>query len=288
VRKLPIDASCVEVDYDVTRPQPQLFVTRDFAQLHDVLDQVCAGFAFRTGGVAGLRVAQHASEVATIELDSGIEIIGVVTGFAADGESVRSVVLSGECALAERGLIMAGHDRRAYPRGLGIVFGTQPGVHPIAAQRSHEGQEQAPIVHLAPARIVSVRAGASDSSYWPEADYPHVKAPLRGRESARRQALRALYERTGSAGRDAAQAVPALAEIDAVLQRDHADEWLLRWNVLERLTQLDREPALRARLAGELWRLEQRYRGQHPIAMGLRYLGYAAPVALTSSAPGPR
>jgi phenylalanine-4-hydroxylase len=289
VRKLPIDATCAELDYDVTRPQPQLFVTRDFAELHAVLDQVCAGFAFRRGGASGLRIAQDAAEIATVELDSGVEVTGVVAAFAADGEVVRSFAMSGECTLAERGRIIAGHDRRAYPHGLEVVLGTQVApARSIAPPRSPAGETTAPIVRLGAARVVSVRAGASDPSYWPEADYPCVKAPLRQRESARRQALRVLYERARSANGDPAQAARSLHDVDAALERDYPDEWLLRWNVLERLTHLDREAALRARLSSELWRLEQHYRGQHPIAMGLRYLGYAEPAAITSSAPGPR
>jgi phenylalanine-4-hydroxylase len=289
VRKLPIDARCAELDYDVTRPQPQLFVTREFAELHEVLDRVCAGFAFRTGGVSGLRTAQAAAEVATIELDSGIEITGVVAAYAADGDLVRSIVLSGESALAERGRILSGHDRRAYPHGLEVVLGTRAAArHPAAGSRSQSSEELTPVVHLGAARIVSVRAGASDARYWPEADYSGVKAPMRARESARRRALRSLYERARSANGDAAQTAHAMSDVETALEGEYPDEWLLRWNVLERLTHLDREPALRARLASELWRLEQHYRGQHPIAMGLRYLGYAEPAAATPSASAPR
>jgi phenylalanine-4-hydroxylase len=278
VRKLPLTASCVEVDYDVTRPQPQLFVARDFAALHDVLDRACAGFAFRRGGVEGLRVARAAAEVATIELDSGIEMTGVVTDFRSEGEIVHSIALGGECALAERGRIVAGHDRSAYPHGLGIAFSAVAGGVPRPSQvpRAHASAELTANVQLAPARIVSVRAGASDASYWPDADYPLVKAPLRAREGARQRALRALYERAASAI-DAAQASQVLAGVDAALAREYPDEWLLRWNLLEHLTRLGLDAPRRARLQSELWRLEHHYRGQHPIAMGLRYLGYGAP-----------
>ena len=40
VAKLPLDARCVDVSYDITRPQPQLFVAASFEALHEVLDQV--------------------------------------------------------------------------------------------------------------------------------------------------------------------------------------------------------------------------------------------------------
>src|SRR5690606_34624047 len=37
VRKLPLTAACADVDYDITKAQPQLFVAQDFDQLEAVL-----------------------------------------------------------------------------------------------------------------------------------------------------------------------------------------------------------------------------------------------------------
>src|SRR5690349_2627917 len=49
VRKLPLSAACVDVGYDITRPQPQLFVASDFEQLHSVLDEVRRTLAHSIG-----------------------------------------------------------------------------------------------------------------------------------------------------------------------------------------------------------------------------------------------
>ena len=65
--------------------------------------------------------------------------------------------------------------------------------------------------------------------------------------------------------------MPALHES---LQRDHPDEWLLRWNLLELLTARALDAPRRAQLVTELSGLEERFEHKNPIAMGLRYLGY--------------
>jgi hypothetical protein len=95
------------------------------------------------------------------------------------------------------------------------------------------------------------------------------------RERAAQRRLRLLYER---AERRAPQ---ELAELHAALEREHPDEWLLRWNLLQVLSERDADAPLRERLVEELWRLEERFERRNPIAMGLRYLGYGPDGAAT-------
>ena len=47
VRKVPLDEGCLDVSYDITRPQPQLFVARDFDGLHELLDRVSGTLSAR-------------------------------------------------------------------------------------------------------------------------------------------------------------------------------------------------------------------------------------------------
>ncbi|MGE4133597.1 MAG: aromatic amino acid hydroxylase [Bdellovibrionales bacterium] len=86
VRKIPLSVDCVQVAYDITEPQPQLFVAEDFAHLGDVLDQLAEQMAFRIGGVEGLQKAVTAGTVNSVELDTGIQISGVIKAFLVDDE----------------------------------------------------------------------------------------------------------------------------------------------------------------------------------------------------------
>ena len=128
VRKLPLSVTCVETDYDITRPQPQLFVTADFAQLSEVLEQVADTLAQRRGGALALERAQASAELATVELDSGLQISGVPGG--ADPGFLR---FAGPCALAYRGRTLDGHDPARHSEGYSTPLGPLADGRPLCA-----------------------------------------------------------------------------------------------------------------------------------------------------------
>jgi hypothetical protein len=121
--------------------------------------------------------------------------------------------------------------------------------------------------------VVSVRAGAADPQYWPAQSYSDVTIPRPEHESPSEQTLRGLYE-AEAVTPHAPESLEALGALHDQLDAEHPSDWLLRWNLLERLTQLGADPERRARLAAELWRLELHFDRKHPIASGLAYLGY--------------
>src|ERR1044071_8565866 len=55
VKKLPYDINAAYQSFDITKPQPQLFVTPDFAHLSLVLEEFANKMALRTGGLSGVR-----------------------------------------------------------------------------------------------------------------------------------------------------------------------------------------------------------------------------------------
>ncbi len=76
VKKIPLTIDCVNYSYDITEPQPQLFVTPSFGHLVTVLEELAAMMAFRLGGVQGLEKAKLAETPNTVELNSGVQISG--------------------------------------------------------------------------------------------------------------------------------------------------------------------------------------------------------------------
>ncbi len=78
VRKIVFDERCVDVSYDITRPQPQLFVARDFEALHEVLDKVAPTLGFARGGQAALAAALESEELASVQFSSGLWVLGVL------------------------------------------------------------------------------------------------------------------------------------------------------------------------------------------------------------------
>ncbi len=84
VDKIPLTIHCVDYTYDITEPQPQLFVAPDFSTLEKVLNQLSSRMAFRQGGLIGLEKIHRARSVNTVELNSGLQIAGVLEFYHTD------------------------------------------------------------------------------------------------------------------------------------------------------------------------------------------------------------
>ena len=79
VDRVPLDASCADQSFDITRMQPRLFVARDFEHLFEVLDEVARTMSFVCGGEHGLDAAIRARTVNHVVLDGGREVTGRVS-----------------------------------------------------------------------------------------------------------------------------------------------------------------------------------------------------------------
>jgi phenylalanine-4-hydroxylase len=130
----------------------------------------------------------------------------------------------------------------------------------------------------AASEVVTAHAGALDATFFPSSEASGQRAPKPRTLAERERALLGLYERAIAAFRDhlGGSIAPAFSTIVLELDRDFADEWLLRWNLLECLCKLGERGTLSATLAAELAALEVRFSHREPIASGLRYLSALA------------
>jgi phenylalanine-4-hydroxylase len=87
VLKVPLDAGCLDVPYDITRPQPQLYVARSFEHLHRVLDDV--EHRLRRDRATALARALRSRELATVTFSSGGAAIGVLAELGGAAEPGR-------------------------------------------------------------------------------------------------------------------------------------------------------------------------------------------------------
>jgi phenylalanine-4-hydroxylase len=79
VKKIPYTLDAVNYSFDITEPQPQLFVTPDFDTLTRVLEEYANTMGFRKGGIEGIRKAIRSETTATCVYSSGIQISGTFT-----------------------------------------------------------------------------------------------------------------------------------------------------------------------------------------------------------------
>lgn len=108
VRKLPLDERCIEVGYDVTRPQPQLFVAPSFEALHQVLDRVAKTLAVELGGAAAIERALRSRELASFRFGSGLWAIGVLAEVGPQAAEPAWLRLVGPVAFAWDGRLGKG------------------------------------------------------------------------------------------------------------------------------------------------------------------------------------
>lgn len=124
VVKKPLTVDCVEVGYDITEPQPQLFVTPDFATLTQVLHDLSQRMAYQTGGPAAVQKAIRAESVNTVQLDSGLQISGVCKkSYMGPGTEIAYLQFEGPTQLCFQDKEIAGHGKNYHSQGFGTPIG---------------------------------------------------------------------------------------------------------------------------------------------------------------------
>jgi len=124
VKKIPFSIDAIYQDFDVTQPQPQLYVTPDFSYLMQVLEEFSNTLSLRKGGSKGLQKLIDSQMVGTIELSTGLQVSGKFTR-AILNEDNRVVYFKteGPTALAFRDKELIGHGIKMHPNGFSSPLG---------------------------------------------------------------------------------------------------------------------------------------------------------------------
>ena len=130
VKKVPYTIEAATQNFDITKPQPQLFVTPDFAHLSFVLEEFANKMALRTGGLAGVQKLIKSKNIGTVELSTGLQISGVFSNVIVD-ENNKPVYVqtSGPTALASRDKELIGHGTDYHMEGFGSPLGKLKGIN---------------------------------------------------------------------------------------------------------------------------------------------------------------
>ena len=124
VKKIPLDVNCIEYSYDITEQQPQLFVTPDFKTLYSVLAELGAKMAFKVGGALGLKKAQEAETVNTVQLETGLQLSGQLTEYIADTNGqIEFIKFSGPSQLSFQRKQLKGHGHEYHAQGYSTPLG---------------------------------------------------------------------------------------------------------------------------------------------------------------------
>lgn len=124
VKKLPYDISAADVSFDITQPQPQLFVTPDFAHLSFVLEQFANQMGLRRGGTEGIQQLIESKNLGTIEYNTGIQVSGVFKRVITDShKNPIYIQTEGPTALCYHEKELIGHGTVYHSHGFGSPVG---------------------------------------------------------------------------------------------------------------------------------------------------------------------
>ena len=129
VKKIPYDISAADQSFDITKPQPQLYVTPDFAKLSSVLEEFANTMALRTGGLSGVQKLISSKSLGTIELSTGIQISGIFTNVIENEGKPVYIQTTGKTALSYREKELVGHGTEYHAEGFGSPIGKLKGIN---------------------------------------------------------------------------------------------------------------------------------------------------------------
>ena len=130
VKKIPYSVDAAYQEFDITKPQPQLYVTPDFSYLMQVLEEFAFTMALCKGGFRGLRKLIESKKIGTIELSTGLQVSGVFTEMITNEDNeVVFFRTEGPTALSNREKELIGHGVTMHPHGFSSPLGKLKGIN---------------------------------------------------------------------------------------------------------------------------------------------------------------
>lgn len=126
VKKIPFTQEVVYQNFDITQPQPQLYVTPNFAHLSKVLENIANSMGLRKGGKDSVDKLIASEEVGTVELSTGLQISGKFKRCIPhpfEQKKAAFILTDGPTALAFRNQELVGHGTRHHADGFGSPLG---------------------------------------------------------------------------------------------------------------------------------------------------------------------
>lgn len=124
VKKIPYTIDTINYAYDITKTQPQLFVTETFQNLIDVLETFADTMAFRKGGTESILKAIDSHNPSTAVYSSGLQVTGIFSDIGIDtANELTFIKTTGPSALAIADQQLEGHGKFYHKDGFSSPVG---------------------------------------------------------------------------------------------------------------------------------------------------------------------
>ena len=123
VLKIPYSIDAIDYNFDITKPQPQLFVTPDFETLNTVLDEFANQMAIRTGGLESIMKAIDSGADATAVYSSGLQVSGTFSDVVIHKGRLAYLNTTRPTTLNFNNQMLDGHSKKYHSEGFGSPVG---------------------------------------------------------------------------------------------------------------------------------------------------------------------
>jgi phenylalanine-4-hydroxylase len=124
VKKIEYTIDALTYGYDITKEQPQLFVTPTFQNLINVLEHFESTMAYRVGGLESVSKAIECKNICTAVFSSGLQVSGVFSKVYTDAhDAIKYINTVGPSSLAFKDQLLQGHDVHYHAHGFGSPVG---------------------------------------------------------------------------------------------------------------------------------------------------------------------
>lgn len=128
VKKLNYSLDAADLCFDITKMQPQLFVTPDFAYLREVLLSYVKQMAFTKGGLDAVKKAINSEQIACAEYDTGLQVSGIISSYIQKNDVLIYFRTNGASSLAYQNKELSGHNIHYHSEGFGSPIGSIKGI----------------------------------------------------------------------------------------------------------------------------------------------------------------
>ncbi|NQY67252.1 MAG: aromatic amino acid hydroxylase [Flavobacteriales bacterium] len=130
VKKIPYSIDAAFQSFDITRPQPHLFVAESFSHLMAVLEEFANTLSVRKGGSRSILKLVSSGTLGTVELSSGVQVSGKFVSTIRN--SIGEVIYfrtEGPTAISYREKELIGHGIKDHFHGFSSPLGNMLGVN---------------------------------------------------------------------------------------------------------------------------------------------------------------
>ncbi|MEK0422452.1 MAG: hypothetical protein RLZ95_362 [Bacteroidota bacterium] len=129
VKKINYTIDALNFGYDITKEQPQLFVTPTFQNLIDVLKEFESKMAYRVGGIESILKAIECKNICTATFSSGLQVSGVFSKVTVDKTNqIKYINTNSPTTLCYQDKMLPSHGPDYHAEGFGSPVGSIKGI----------------------------------------------------------------------------------------------------------------------------------------------------------------